>query len=409
MIKARNLILLIAVFFIFFKFYLPQIPIQQELTLDSQLYYGLAKNLVSGKGYFDTIRNDEILPPIGHPILLSLSILLNPPITIDQLLVFFSFVLVGLAIWNYSKKILPVVISIILMFVLVRYIGFYKYSIEISGFFTSSLLIFFLVNIKKNVFSFFNIFLTAFSLTLNVLVRPTLLYLIILICPFLLIYIVIKKIKKNSVIYQLLITFLLSLFTVFLIYGYSIYRYKDERLIRGTYASLNFYLSNNPYLPINEKYKSNNFTKYIPENEKKIFLNKTGWKNREILLFNKAISYIKNNPKRALQGWSWRLNKYIGSEYNYKHPLYLYGLTIKIVFILMLLNILLTYLSLKTNKRNSQINFFGLIISLLLFFQIFQLIFFSWTGERYLIFLIPYLVASLFFLVKDCSFLLKNQ
>ena len=40
-----------------------------DLSPDAKLYYGLAENLVAGRGYVDTIRNEQILPPIGHPAL----------------------------------------------------------------------------------------------------------------------------------------------------------------------------------------------------------------------------------------------------------------------------------------------------------------------------------------------------
>jgi len=42
--------------------------ISQVVTADGILYEGLADNLINGTGYQDTIRNDFILPSIGHPL-----------------------------------------------------------------------------------------------------------------------------------------------------------------------------------------------------------------------------------------------------------------------------------------------------------------------------------------------------
>ena len=41
------------------------------ISPDANLYYGLAQNLQDGTGYIDNIRNDEIIPTIGHPLIIS--------------------------------------------------------------------------------------------------------------------------------------------------------------------------------------------------------------------------------------------------------------------------------------------------------------------------------------------------
>ncbi len=52
----------------------PDLPIQQQLRRlnpDSRLYYQLASNLLTGKGFHDTTRNQQITPSIGHPLWLA--------------------------------------------------------------------------------------------------------------------------------------------------------------------------------------------------------------------------------------------------------------------------------------------------------------------------------------------------
>lgn len=408
----EKFILLLIFFLVFLKYFLIQIPIFQEITPDSKLYMGLAENLMNGKGYYDTIRNDEILPPIGHPFLLFLFFSLKQPSYFDNILVYLSFLLIGLAVWKYTNKLSLVVFSSFFMFLILKQIGFYKFGIETSGFFTSSLLIYFLVRLFKNKFSFLNIFWATVSLTINILVRPTLLYLAILAIVLLfgyLFYLIKKnKFKRELFQYKLFITFLFSLLIILIVSIYSSCVYKDSRLVRGTYAAMNLYLSNNIYLPPDKKYRTNYFNDYMPNEEKQLVLsNSAGWKKRESILFSKALDYIKHNPIRASQGWWWRLERYLGKDYSFGNDLFIYKVLIKLTIILLFFQLVLYFL-LRKIKFDRNIYLLSLIITLLLMFQIFQLIFFSWTGERYLIYLIPYLIVASFFLINDCGLLLKK-
>src|SRR3989304_6315872 len=179
-----------------------RVPVQQKLTPDSTLYIGLADNLVNGEGYYDTIRNDEILPPIGHPLLLASSLLLNVSPYFDGVLIFLSFLFIGLSVQKYTKNIFLTIISEFIMFSIFKEIGFYKFGIETSGVFTSSMLIYSLTRLYKNK-SKVGILFAAFSLLITILVRPTLLYLSIAIAIILLIYMVLKY-KRILFNYELL-------------------------------------------------------------------------------------------------------------------------------------------------------------------------------------------------------------
>lgn len=412
-LKRKWLILMGIFFLVFFRYFLIRLPIVQEITPDSKLYFGLAKNLTIGKGYNDTIRNDEILPPIGHPLLLSFFILFKLTLYFDKFLICLSFLFIGLAVWKYTNNMLFVVLSCYFMFLILNQIGFYKFGIETSGFFTSCVLVYFLTCLFKNKFSLLDVSLTSVSLAINILVRPTLLYIVIFITLFLVLYVIwmIKKGQLNKTLFQfkLFLTFLAALFLILGVYTYSIYTYKDERLVRGTFAAMNFYLSNNAYLPSNLMYNTSYFYKYIPiKDQNLVLLNPTGWKDRETALFAKGLDYIRHNPVKAFKGWLWRLDKYLGSDYHLGGQLYIYKILIRLILFLLIMEIILYFVFFRLDFGKI-INFLGPMVTLLLAFQIFQLMFFSWSGKRYLIYLVPYLISALFFLLQDCISLMKKK
>ena len=381
-----------------------RVPVQQKLTPDSTLYIGLADNLVNGEGYYDTIRNDEILPPIGHPLLLASSILLNASPYFDGALIFLSFLFIGLAVQKYTKNIWLTIISEFLLFSIFKEIGFFKFGIETSGVFTSSMLIYSLARLYRNK-SKADIFFAAFSLLITVLVRPTLLYLSIAIASILLIYMVLKykKILFNYELlsYRLLAFLSASLIGIILVTSVSLVIYQDARLVRGTYAAMNLYLANNEYINPETPYYAA-YSNNIPDEERKVLVNDAGWEKRESILFSKTLEYITNNPRRALKGWIWRFDRYIGNDYLPGTPLYPYRAAVWISVLLFIVEILL-FLSFR-KKQIAKISTYLLStgISILLFLQIFQLVLFSWTGARYLTYLIPYLTAAILLTAYDC-------
>jgi hypothetical protein len=379
-------------------------PIEKAFTHDSALYFVLANNIVSDVGYYDTVRNDEILPPVGHPLLMSSSILLNVSPYFDRILVFLSFLFTGLAVWKYTKNIFLTIISEFIMFSIFKEIGFYKFGIETSGVFTSSMLIYSLTRLYKNK-SKVDILFAAFSLLITILVRPTLLYLSIAIASILLIYMVLKykKILFNYELlsYRLLAFLSASLIGILLVTSVSLVAYQDARLVRGTYAAMNLYLANNEYINPETPYYAA-YSNNIPEEERKVLVNDAGWENRESILFSKTLEYITNNPRRSLKGWIWRFDRYIGNDYLPGNPLYPYRAAVWISVLLFIVEILL-FLSFR-KKQVAKISAYLLStgISILLFLQIFQLVLFSWTGARYLTYLIPYLAAAIMLTAYDC-------
>jgi hypothetical protein len=379
--------------------------VNQETTPDSRLYVGLARNIISGTGYTDTIRNDQIVPPIGHPLFLSVALIFGSLRVFDYALVYSTVFLLMFSVWVYTKNLLIALLSGVMILRILEPIKFYMYGIETSGIFTSVLVIFALTNLYRNKFNPRNCLFLSFALSLNILVRPVLLYLSTLLVLVLVIYslLTIKTIKTHNYSFghKMLVAIVPSLTIIFLCNLLSLALYQDERLTRGTYAGMNLYLSNNPYIPPNVKYKTAYFTQYIPKEEEVLFkIGQSGWKGRENALVQEAKQYIINNPQRASEGWIWRLKKYLGNDYQSSSPFFLYKFLVRLMFVTLIFRIILItgFKKIITRYRTQVL---GIVISSLFIFQVSQLMLFSWTGERYLTYLIPYLIAGFLYLSID--------
>ena len=331
-----RIVLIVAVSAIFTS----KVPVYQKITPDSALYLGLAQNLALSQGYNDTIRNSEILPTIGHPLILSLFVFLNLEGYFDVVLIFVSFVFIGVALLKSSKS-LPITVSAIsLTYYFLKELGFNKFGIETSGIFTSALLVTALSYLYFNNLDKKLVIFSALSFFLNLLVRPTLLYISIAAFLFLLVVFLFSKHFKLSKPKQITFRFLLplafALFLIILTFFLSKIVYNDARFIRGTYAAMNLYLSNNRYLSPELKYKSV-FVRYLPEADRALITERPGsWEEREQLLFSKTVEYVKSNPYRAMMGWQWRLDKYLGGEYTKDTDLYAYRLTVRFLLAFLL-------------------------------------------------------------------------
>jgi len=412
-VKSVVQILICLVFLLFLLLQVLKNPlVDQTISPDSQLYVGLGKNLINGTGYYDTIRNDQILPPIGHPTLLSPFFLFRINNYFDEILLYSSIVLISLSVWIYSKNINLSLISSYLTFTLYQSLQFLKYGIGTSGVFTTALLLFALVLLycekrKSKLILFFS----GIALLVNLLVRPTLLYPSIAGSFFILILLFIsykkKSFNKQAFSYRLLIAIIIGLIGYFSVGVISLALYKDKRLTEGTYAGMNLYLSNNQYIKPDVKYKSAYFETDLPEEEKKVFILENGnWEERESVLLNKAIEYIKSNPNRAMQGWKWRLDNYLGKNLIPEQPLYIYRNLVKTAFYLFITGIIL-FLILTKRALTKKVSILGSLCMFLFIIHILQLMIFSWAGERYLVYLIPYLVMAVTLLIKDIWELIK--
>ncbi len=398
-----TLTLLITVYLLFTR-----IPVlsTDELTPDSKLYNGLAQNIITGVGYQDTIRNNEILPPVGHPLIIAVYSFLGIPFEFTKTFILISILFLSLSIYLYTKKVIFVLVNFIFLFVLLKHIGLYKLGIESSGLISSSLLILSLTYMYAARYSLFSKIVFVFSATIHLLVRPTLLYPLVFAFIFLLFLITYKAIRSKKIELnhnikswlEVVSTILILMLTVNI---YSKNKYNDSRLTRGTYAAMNLYLSNNEYINPKQSYNTDLFFKYIPEMDKKIFLSKEiRWEEREHILFSKFLDYVKKFPKRAATGLLWRLKKYTCSDCKLLEALSLYRL---LVYFILLLSPVLVFKAFSKSQTHVLRDFTRptLVIILLFFVQTLQLVFFSWTGPRYLIYLIPFLTTGGLFIIYD--------
>lgn len=401
-----TLTLLITVYILFTR-----IPVlsPDELTPDSKLYNGLAQNIIKGVGYHDTIRNNEILPPIGHPLIIATYDFLGIPFEFTKTFILISILFLSLSIYLYTKKVIFVIVNFIFLFVLLKHIGFYKLGIESSGFISSSLLIFSLTYMYAARYSLFSKIVFVFSAIIHLLVRPTLLYPMIFVFILLLFIIIYKTIrfKKNELNHNIK-SWLQVIFAVLvLILAVNIYsknKYNDSRLTRGTYAAMNLYLSNNEYIPPKQNYSTGLFFRYIPEGDKKILLSKDiRWEERERILFSRFLDYVNKFPKRAATGWIWRLKKYTCSDCKLLESLSLYRL---LVYFMLFLSPVLIFKAFGKSQKKVLRDFTRptFVMIFLFFIQTLQLMFFSWTGTRYLIYLIPFLTTGGLFVIYDLTF-----
>jgi len=104
----------------------------EKITPDSALYHGLALNIIDGTGYVDNIRNDEILPTIGHPIILTFFKLIGDDTgeifgkTIFVLILLFTFLII-------EKLKINIFVNYLILYLVYNFIGVTSYgAVELS-------------------------------------------------------------------------------------------------------------------------------------------------------------------------------------------------------------------------------------------------------------------------------------
>lgn len=396
--KIKNICFVLCSLILCF-FVVNNIPVSSELTPDSKLYYGLSKNIESGVGYYDTIRNDEILPPVGHPLLLLTLGSLTEHITIIE--VFVGVLALMLAVWLYTSSIIMALILLGFILLTLKNIGFLNYGIEASAFMASSLLILSFVYMYKKGFSALSIAISAILVALHILIRPVLFYpvaffTLILAAYYLYIYLKFKTLNIGAWNFRaLLIVSFLVLITVSFVSVISVIYYGDKRLTKGTYASIPLYVANNEYIPVDRVYSSDMLSKYIPKSKIESMLSSSdGWQKRQSRLYGEVIEYVSQHPKRALSGWVWRFNKYLGVGFNVSNKLFVYTIFVCLDFLLV---VSLIIVGLVKKRKLYLLSSLALLTSVLLLIQIFQMMFFVWVGYRYLIPLLPFLASGVLF------------
>lgn len=367
---------------------------------DGRLYLEVADTLYSQGVYVDNIRNDEILPSIGHP----LTLILFKKFLNENRLHMTSFIILGLLlllsfprnnkIWFY--------VSILTLIVLSRsFIEEYLYigGIESSLILAISFLCFATIRLSQRQQTLDHM-LFSIALAYFILVRPVFLPAIIPITGLQIWFIYRNTLSTRKLLAALSGIILISMTSI---WSYSLHQ--DNRMVSGTYGAIPLYCGFNPYIPINRTYNSTLWKTISIEKRNEplgLLRNQDGWIERDKILKNKALKFIVSNPSKAFEAYLFRLEKF---TVNSDSQVY------KLIFSLTVITSLLIYTILLT--KTVPINHFGTTALLSMFFiLILTTSLFAFSGVRSLIspfiFLIFTLLNNLQILFKSVSTLKNN-
>lgn len=384
----------------------------QRLNPDAKLYYSLAQNIVDGTGYFDTCRNQELVPSVGHPVLLAFFcvILGLSPATFTWVFLFSSFVLLAIAIRIYTGS------NILTICALWLYAGFFAHirwlsaNVECSVVLANVILIFSLIYFYKNNFQVLWAVISGAALAVHLLIRPLYLFpthicFIIILGAVLYFYLR----KRLSGIPEFVRGWFLLLATaeaiLFLTLSYSQIRYSDSRLVTGTYGAYSLYRANNIYLVPEAKFSTR--AKH-PEEFVKVFTSiaddpELDWKQRQKKFMQKTIDYWKSHPGRALRGWWWRFRQFIGvysGNFSWKRPLtVIHAISASTLFALIFIRMIAARIS-KEKKMRLMYSPGLLLAALFVLYSAVHSVF-VYSEFRYVTVTIPLLVASNFILLFE--------
>jgi len=381
----------------------------QHLNPDAKLYYSLAQNIVDGTGYFDTLRNDQIIPPIGHPLLLALlCIKLGlSPATFSWLLLSAAFIIFAVAIRIYTGSNIFVVGSLWLYGSFFAYIRWLSANIEASIVIANVLLILSLALLYRSNFRFALALMAGTALAVHILIRPLYLLpthfcLLMLLGVFLYRHFRKYKVSKSQQLKAWLVILLTAECLVWLTYAYSYFRYHDSRFVTGTYGAFALYAGNNIYLSPDEPFITKE--KYPEEFWKILHISRNNpaitWQQRHKIMTNEVINYWKKYPLRALAGWWWRFRQFLGicsGNFAWKNRLsVLHTFTVSSLLILSLVQVIAML-----RRKSGIIASLGFLCAILFFVYSGVHAIFAYCEFRYVTVTIPLLVAADVLLVFD--------
>lgn len=295
---------------------------------DALLYIQMSLNIKSGLGLIDNIRFQEIIPPLGHPLLLS----------------FFNA-----KTWTYYSF-FSVLIIMLLLFRKV----FRNYLLE--GLF---FLLFILAtqewiigNVEITLVLFFSVFITlsvywqqslvakpdpvkAIILGMVLfyinLIRPLLLpwFLVFTLCS--IVYLIFNRSPR---IINHFIQCLTVLFLLVITHFYSHHKYQDSRVLFGTYSAIPLYSANNKFINLSSEYNSQAWN-HLEEPTKSKALEpmklKTDWKSRDQEIKKEVFKFIQQNPFEFFKSYLWRFKMFLFSGGNLFYQLLFLILIISII------------------------------------------------------------------------------
>lgn len=419
--------LIFLIIFLFSSFYISLdmkqgLPVQAQIKDvksrggDGSLYYALAENIVNGTGYFDTYRHMEIMPSVGHPLLLAILcvVLRLPPITATLFLLVSSAVLLALAVRIYTRSNICVVCTMLLYGSFFRYIQWLTVNVECSLAFGGSLLIFTLACLYKSDFRTPWPVIAGAALAMHILIRPLYLFpthicSLIVLAVVLYHYIRRRNVPLNNFIKGWFIALAATQGILLSVYCYSHLAYNDSRLITGTYGAWPLYTANNIHIPPEHRYLTKRHYlhfKEFAELHKLVGQKDSGvsWQERHKLLMRKVTSYWKSHPKRALRGWWWRFRQFtaIHPGLSFLEPPFrrLHTLSVSALLMLILIRVISACIY-EEQKIWSIIKSPGLLVAGLFFLYSAIHALFVYAGYRYVTPAFTLLVTAITFLLFE--------
>ena len=350
---------------------------------DSDLYFGLAENIKSGTGYIDNIRNQDILPPVGHPLLLSIFLLFSDNLVLfTRLFIFISLCLLSITTHKALPWKLAGGVSVLLPLLIWKQQVWIAAGVESSVFFINSLLMLSLIDLftSGKPVKGYKFILTGIVIFLSLIIRPILWPGLLLA---LLVSIVILIKNRNT---KLLKSIVFLLFLPVILYQalgfFSTGIYGDKRMTNGTYSGITLYSAYNEYIDLTRPYGSRLFNDK-PEAEVNIDIPDETWQERDSRLKQASIEFVKEHPVRAVRGYIWRL---IAFTLNNQYMQY------KILILLWVATIII---SIRKLKKNLWVIAFSFLLPV---YYIGITSVFVYVGVRYLAAMIPILFGSVMLL-----------
>ena len=347
---------------------------------DAVLYSGLADNLLQGRGYVDNVRHDEIIPPIGHPLVLAAVRRAGWPTgNLGFLLIFLSIALVfhlGLA----ATRAWWAGLALAGLFVLGCHRHFNVDGAEASILFFNTLLVWSLARALSSRKPAWYAFSGTAALA-AILIRPSLLIALLILSLWAAARIFSGKPFPGRAGLWFYAPLLGGLAAAA---GLSQSRYGDLRYLSGTYGSIPVYCAFNGHIDLRQPYHSELWSGLPPdrlEAARRPMVKTTDWRARARALKAEIRDFVRRHPRRALSGVVWRLKTYTfwNTEDRY---LFFFWLSV-----LSLAALWLAPLPGAGQARLAATLFFALGMWI-----VFMKLFFVYTDNRYTIDMMPYFI-----------------
>lgn len=299
----------------------------KRMSPDAQLYWGLARNLFDGTGYFDTIRDREILPSVGHPMLMAFgwSTFGLTPAQYTLIVLWLATLLTTWAVYRYAASALAALAALAFQWWAYSDIPWGAANVECSLFFANAVLLAALAELHRA--SRWHPWgpLAGLALALQLLVRPVLLYPVHLLAGLGVVVLVVPRLRRAAArsprlgLYKALwAAAIVAELVLGAVRVHSAVVYGDSREVTGTYGAWALYRANNEHVPPESpSAAAKNSERWLelarlvssrygpPERE-------MGWEERHRLLMAEVIQYWKTYPGRALRGYFWRMRHMLG-------------------------------------------------------------------------------------------------